>query len=142
MIRKLRKKWHRLSKAKIVIIASSILLVFLLINLTKEVLSKKQITDEISDMRKSVLMLTRENEELDSFIEEWEGGNKLEQEARLKLGLKKPGEEVVIIRRDNDDQQYGFIDPNAEIIGRIVKETKPEDTLNIKKWWRYFFNHQ
>jgi hypothetical protein len=57
-----------------------------------------------------------------------ESDESLEAQARLNLGLKKPGEEVVVIKREEEDQ---------ETLNNI--NNKKEDLSNSKLWFRYFF---
>jgi hypothetical protein len=55
----------------------------------------------------------------------------LEQEARLKLNLQKPGESVVIIPGVGGGRELG------ENVAGMEGENKA--ISNPKKWWNYFF---
>ena len=59
----------------------------------------------------------------------------LEKEARAKLNLKREGEEVfVVIGLENIETPENFENVFA---GEV--ESQNEIWLNIKSWWRYFF---
>jgi len=56
-----------------------------------------------------------------------------EREARLKLGLQKPGESVIIIQ-DIDPP------PPPKPADAVRSDARPR-TSNAVKWWRYFFKN-
>lgn len=76
---------------------------------------------EISELRKQVTFLENQNLyfQTQSFRE---------KEARKKLGMIKPGENVVALERGGSGDSSTVIRNKTEI-----KEP------NIYKWWRYFF---
>ncbi|MEK7583031.1 MAG: septum formation initiator family protein [Patescibacteria group bacterium] len=73
-------------------------------------------------VRKSIDAARLEQEELDRKQAYYQSTGYLEQQARIKLNYKKPGEHVVYIYRTASEPQ----------------ETKPEESLtNLKLWWYY-----
>jgi cell division protein FtsB len=58
----------------------------------------------------------------------------LEREARLKLGLQRPGESVIIIK---DTQPP----PPAKLADNATPDAQPR-VSNALKWWRYFFQNR
>lgn len=81
---------------------------------------KKAIAEEIESLKEKEGDLLKLVEYLDS-------SNFKEKEARLKLGLKKPGEQVVIITDTKSEQ---------EISQPLLSF---QESSNFKKWWNYFF---
>lgn len=67
----------------------------------------------------------------------------VEQEARLKLGLKKPGESVVILKNtDTPDAANGALRNTPAPAAGDTIGSEEKTLANSKKWWYYFFNKQ
>lgn len=66
-----------------------------------------------------------------------------ESEARLKLGLKKPGESLVILKNEKT-KGVQINESNANREMGAIEENKPsqKSLANSTKWWYYFFNKQ
>ena len=69
----------------------------------------------------------------------------MEREARLKLGMQKPGEQVVVVQDPLSEQTQG----EEAGVETGVEETMAQIALgggstvsysNVKKWWFYFFD--
>ena len=115
--------------------------VFLGINLVKEIVNRHQIDEKIRQYKLDVVKLENENAEIDRLIDSWTTSSQLEKEARLKLGLKKPGENVVLITRDNNPGTNNIINQDSQVLGRVVVAGDNQDP-NYKKWWIYFFKNK
>lgn len=75
-----------------------------------------------------------ENKRLKKELEQVQSPGFVEEEARNKLGLIKPGEQVVMLPdRSTVDGQ-----PGGEA-GSQFTETKDNNLPNWKQWWRLFF---
>jgi len=135
-----RKNKYHFSRVQIIIAIGSIILIFLIVGIIKEKINRRQIDNEVANLEKQVKTSEKENLELGSLIEEWRGGSRVEKEARLKLGLKKPGEKVVMIMKETPSAPENIINKNTEIIGNIIKPKELEGAANPLKWWRYFFS--
>jgi len=68
------------------------------------------LTDESKDLKQTKSSLTKEKEKLEQLLEEGKGEEVLEQTARLMLGLKKEGEDVIMILPPKDSS-----DPDLQI---------------------------
>lgn len=69
----------------------------------------------------------------------------VEQEARLKLGLKKPGETVVIVKNENTSGggSGGGVQNGQKMLDHSLSGSEGQKSLaNSRKWWYYFFNKQ
>ncbi len=121
-----------LPKIKLVVLVSVVLSFFLIFNLTKETINRRQINEKIRSLEGEVKSLESENFILADTLTEWQSGNRLEKEARLKLGLKKEGEKVIIINREADEN--GFFAPT------VLSASEEKEISNFQKWRSYFFN--
>lgn len=74
------------------------------------------------------------NLELADLREKFAGSGELEREARLKLNLQKPGEQVVIIQDDPDD----LVMENARDEEGLLDDPDRKAN-NAEKWWDFFF---
>jgi len=102
-------------------------LVLLSFPLVKAYSRKVLVDKEISDMKDKVEKFERENKEMKELLEYLSSKESAEEQARLNLNLKKPGEAVVIV------------EPLIKNEESVALE-KEEACSNFKKWWRYFFD--
>jgi cell division protein FtsB len=122
MIAKRRKK-----KKSIQGIFFSILVIFFVISITALLLvsnfkireRRKELISQIEILKKEIQNLEKKNQEMKAGISESQTEDYLEKEAREKLGLKKPGEEVVAIKK-------------------IQSEKKPNEVKEEKSLWQKF----
>ncbi|NCN07428.1 hypothetical protein GW933_01915 [Candidatus Falkowbacteria bacterium] len=126
------------SRSRVIIVVCIVVTVFLSINLIKEVVNRHQIDEKIKQYRVDVDRLEKENSEISQLIDSWTTSRQLEKEARLKFGLRKPGENVVLVVRDNN-LNNNTIDQNSEVLGGVVVSRDNINDPNYKKWWLYFF---
>ena len=130
------------TKFRIFIIICLVFLIIFITGLIKELFNRFQIDNQIRSLEQEITELDKENMEINSLINTWSTGSQLERQARLKLGLQKSNEKVVLIRRDENenDNNQSVIGPDSERIGNIISpKDKVNDTPNPIKWWRYFF---
>jgi len=60
-----------------------------------------ELTSQINRLKREIQILEEKKQQLMSSISQGSEETYLEKEARERLGLKKPGEEVVVIKREN-----------------------------------------
>ncbi len=102
-------------------------LVILIFPLAKTYTQKKLMEKEISDIQEEIAVYQKTNQELKEMIAYLESDQSLEEQARLNLNLKKPGEQVIVI--DNSKNKVDL----------SVPVQAGEKNSNFTKWWRYFF---
>jgi len=113
--------------SKFFLIFCIVLFLFILFNLAKGTIKNFKVDSEIKDLKNEVSNLERQNQEYSQLINYFKSENFIEQEAKLKLGLKKEGENLVVI-------------PQNESGTSIENSSKDNDQLsNPRKWWIYFF---
>jgi cell division protein FtsB len=123
----------RLFNSKIFLIINLIILVLLSVGLGKRIIEQRGVRQEIAALEKEIENLENKNRELSELLKYLNTDSFLEEEARLKLSLQKPGESVVII-------------PEKDLLNKtqvenFKNETDRKDT-NLHKWWNYFFRKQ
>lgn len=109
---------------------------------------KRQVEKEIDALKQEIEKLSGRNGDIASLLENFGDKDYLEQEARLRLNLKKKGEEVaVVLPQNRDGAASGAV--SADLGGAIsnasefsaVSNTKVSGAKmnNLKKWLNYFF---
>lgn len=122
--------------SKLFLFSISIILIALVVNVGKESYRKYQLKKEIDSLNASIEQLQGKNHQLSNLMEYFKQESYLEKEARLKLNLKKPGEQVVILSSDLDN------DPSvSEDVLDQPESLDSEETANHWKWWEYFFSN-
>ena len=84
-----------------------------------------EVRKEVSDLKTSLTETQLSNKQLGEQILYYQSASYREKIARERLGLMKPGEEVIVILPEEKKQ---------------VAEKDPNDALpNYQKWWNFFF---
>lgn len=83
---------------------------------------------EIADLQAQIYQFENQSQQLSELLAYLQSEQSLEDQARLSLNMKKPGEGVIII--DNKKEA------GREQAGGVSFEQKS----NFEKWWQYFFN--
>jgi len=92
---------------KFLLIAVCLFLVFFFSLRIKEDLQRyRLLTDESKNLEQTKGSLIKEKEKLEQLLEEGKQEEALEQTARLMLGLKKKGEEVIMVLPPKDSSDF------------------------------------
>jgi len=105
-----------------------VLLVLISFPLLKTYSQKRLIEEEMVQIKEDIARYEMETAQLQEMIEYLGSEASLEAQARMNLNLKKPGETVVVIERDD-------IQGN-----QIENKDKEIESSNLKKWKDYFLN--
>lgn len=84
------------------------------------------IEEEIARLELEADKIEEKNGELASLVERMTDTDFAEREARLKLGLRRPGEQVIVIEPETDKSAEAQ-PQSEELVG------------NPERWWYYFF---
>lgn len=103
------------------------LLAVIIIPLYKNMTSRYRIDREIDDLRQEIDSLETGNKDLEKLLAYLESDQFAEAEARLNFGLRKKGEEVVVIKEE------------SAAIGSVDEKKAGENLSNPAKWLKYFF---
>ncbi|MEK7181519.1 MAG: septum formation initiator family protein [Patescibacteria group bacterium] len=103
---------------------------------SKQLERNRRIQKEVATLSEEAAKIRRENETLGDRINYFSSNEFREQEAKEKLGMKKPDETVMVVQQEPD--------PVATENKDEQQNTKPlspdEGEGNYKKWWNLFFN--
>jgi len=116
--------WKQFFESPLFFIAGVALLILLSSSLMRAQLKDRAIRAEIAGLQAQASSLEKEQEGLTQLMGLIQTSAFLEQEARRTLGYVKPGEEVVVIERQDKQNKQDMQD-------------KP--LSNPRKWWVYFF---
>lgn len=119
------------------LLAVNIIAVFLLAwGFVGEYVRSRDMQSEIDRLETEAVELREHNEELALMSERYSTSSMLEREARMKLNMKMPGEEVVVIREADQ------VIMESQTEQEIIQETEVVDSQaisNIRKWYNHFF---
>jgi cell division protein FtsB len=104
---------------------------YLIFILGRVVYQNYRVRERIDTIENEIRYLKSENQRLANLIAYYQTETFRELEARSKLGLKKPGEIVIALPENNDEE------PVSPREAQPAKE--PDQTPNYIKWWGYIF---
>lgn len=110
----------------VVLLLALIFLILVMVPLLKNYAKQRLITSELQELQAEISDFESKNQDLSAMLEYLQSDDSLEEQARINLGLKKPGEKVIVIQIASSSPSDG-------------KEEKDSISSNFLKWWRYFF---
>lgn len=135
--------FRRILELRVVVVVNVLILFFIALAFGKEFMRNYSIQSEINALQVQSDELKATNIELTQLNTALHTQAFLEREARLKLGLQKPGEQLVII----DAPETGVRAPPTATTPPTTLETyehlsEPAAVANPQKWWYYFFDRE
>ena len=121
--------FFRIFSSKIFFVIFLIIVIYLSVNIYREVKQRVEVKKEIANLKMEIENLTNENDKLDDLIKYFETEEYIESSSREKLGYRKPGEKVIVFTEEGLDSIFNTREEGSNL------EEKP----NIKLWWDYFF---
>jgi cell division protein FtsB len=131
----------RYLRMKTVLIVNLILVALVAWGFMGEYYRTRELKKEIATIDVRAEELRKGNLELGQLREKFSGAGELEREARVKLNLQKPGEQVVVIQGDPMASAAG----SAEAVAEDAEQPPPGDggaMSNARRWWEFFFKQQ
>jgi cell division protein FtsB len=104
---------------------------------SKQLARNQRIEEEVRSLEQEADKIRRENETLSEKIQYFASNDFREQEAKEKLGMKKAGEEVVVVQSwqtEEGEEKASKMTPETSLTQQ-AGETLP----SYKKWWYLFF---
>lgn len=132
-----KKLLKRLFGSSIILIIGLLVLAYIFVSLGKEYIRRYQVNKEIDQLQEEVEKLESDNLKLVDLVDYLNSDQFIEKEARQKLGYKKPGENVVVIKEGNYIENQADANNPDVLENQIAEEIKRSS--NPKKWWIYFF---
>ena len=123
-------------------VSNVIVIILLGVAFGREMVRRSYIDAQIQALQTEVDTLASSNSRLAELQSALQTESFIEREARLKLGLKKPGESVVVIKDQDKTNMQGTVstDPSDPLNLVIDDETSSPSLVNATKWWYYFFD--
>ena len=112
--------------SKVLLVCIAFLFIIFFTASAKKVMKKEYVDSEIDRLKAEITQLQDKKTQFNEVLQYLESEEYVEDEARLKLGLQKPGERVMVITENTE---------TTEIPAQIAYDTR----TNIQKWWEYFF---
>lgn len=113
--------------SKFFVIFCLFLFIFILFGLAKGTIKAHRVNAEVGQLQTEIARLEAQNQDFEQLVKYLNTDTFIEQEAKLKLGLKKENENLVII-------------PDSEVSAAGGNKVDVENKTNPAKWWAYFFN--
>ncbi len=126
-------KLRQLLGLKRVLVLNIALFVMVAWGFSGELLRNRDMQDEVDRLQSQADQLSAKNSELADFGKRMSDPQELERQARLKLNLRKPGEEVVVVNGISDSSQ-----PVTGVVATALGQDGSGQS-NPQKWWHYFF---
>lgn len=124
--------FRRFFRSKMMLVFEVLLLVIVSVALAREVVRRYQIQGEIRKLEGEAAQLERQKAELGNLISYLGSDTFKEEQARLKLGLQKPGESVVAVL--GESTAATATEPTAA----TATTEKTTTMTNPQRWWNYF----
>jgi len=129
------KLGKRIFSSKPLLIVSILVLIFFTVSLTKVIINRQDLIQDIDQLEQESQGLNSRNQELTQLIEYFKSIDFVETEARTKLNLRKPGEKILIV--PGAEQTAAETDTGDKQSMLITAQS--QDRSNLQKWWDYFF---
>lgn len=133
MVRRKRSLLTRLIfNPKTLIILGLAIIIVISIPISKNISKKYNIDQEILELEKEITAMESANTDFKKMITYLESDSFVEEQARLNLGLKKEGEEVIVIESTDFAKKASQKEILANGLGY-------GDKFFLLVWWDYFF---
>lgn len=100
------------------------LVIFLIVSSFRINRRRKELISQIQALEKEIQILGEKNRELKAGVDETLTESYLEKEARERLGLKKPGEEVVAIKKITPEEESKETEKEKNLWEKILEKLK------------------
>ncbi|MFH0951664.1 MAG: septum formation initiator family protein [Patescibacteria group bacterium] len=129
-----KNRFRKVINSRLTLMLGLALIVIISIGLVREINRRIGLNRERVSLESEIAVLEGRNTELANLIDYLKSDEYAEEEARLKLGLKKEGESVVRVINTAKNNINGN-NPSAN--GR---NNENEVVTTPRRWWNYFFN--
>ncbi|MFH1866719.1 MAG: septum formation initiator family protein [Patescibacteria group bacterium] len=110
-------------------IIAIVAMIIIVVAIVKNQMRKVELTQEINSLQAKINSFEQKNKELSNLISYFQTNEFREREARLRLNLQKPGEQVVIIPQNGE----------SSVLGEQTSGGAGYQANNWQKWWNHFF---
>jgi cell division protein FtsB len=130
------KSWYNSVSIKIGFFIGLVIFVFSSVAIHREIVKKNQIQAEINKLKMEADTINKKNSDIQDKIAYFQSKDYMEIEAKDKLNLKSPDEQVVIVKPT-------IVAKEAPVSAPVQLESPEmsEKIANHLKWWNYFFKY-
>jgi len=121
--------YEKLIKSRIFFIFLIPIFLALLVGIFQQFYHRYQVKKDLDKLDAEIANFNKQKEDLNNLLDYYKNESNVENEARLRLNLKKEGENVVIILPTATSTENDKISSQKDI----------ENLPNYKQWWYYFF---
>lgn len=114
-----------------VIVFEILLIAFLVVGITKEIVRRVSLREEIATLEQQIAELEAQNRTLGEYVASINTDSFREREARKRLNVQKPGESLLIL-----PETRTLTTSDTE----IASSTDAVGTSNPQRWWKFFFH--
>lgn len=114
---------------RLISLAGIIASIYLAVVLVQTVRHNASLKTQITQLEKDINQLQEDKQELGFLIQYYQTDAFKEKEARAKLGLQKPGENLIILPKEK----------KIEVAEAELVKAKTKSTANWLKWWHFLF---
>lgn len=122
--------YRKILKSKLTFLVLIPIILALLFSISQRIYYQYQARTEFNELIGQVEILKKQKSDLESLIGYYNDKDNLEKEARIRLNVKKPGENVVIVL------------PRATSTGgsgKLSSVSEMKVLPNWQQWWYYFW---
>ncbi|MFH1656575.1 MAG: septum formation initiator family protein [Candidatus Nealsonbacteria bacterium] len=120
----------------VVIVIVAITLISILVSGNIRMKNKREeYNSQIELLKKQIEETERKTKELEKGVSQAGSKEQLEKIAREQLGLKAPGEEVVVISKEEDEQENFSVKKEED-------EQENQSFLNPRTWWEWIVGNE
>ena len=123
--------YEKLIRSRIFFIVLIPIFLALLVGIFQQFYHRYQVKKDLDRLDTEIANFNKQKEDLNNLLDYYKNESNLENEARVRLNLKKEGENVVIILPTATSTESDKISSQRDI----------ENMPNYKQWWHYFFSN-
>jgi cell division protein FtsL len=126
-------------KSQWIIAAIALFCALVAVSFVKEFVRSYQVKQEIQDLKNSIAQVDAQNKQAGDFVEYLKTDSYFDAQVRLKLGLRSPGEKVLVV--NNPPLVAGNKPRTFDIPAgtRALQTFQRDERGNPEKWLGYFF---
>lgn len=120
--------------------ALAVALALIAVSTMRETYQEWKVDQEIQGLQSQVDHLEGKRMVLLDTIQRLQSNEALDREARTHLGMRKPGERVIMVRGLSQDAGYTWQDSWSDATSTSVTTASTDPGTNPRRWFRYFFH--
>lgn len=139
MVPETERSWRTVVRWPVFLLGNVALLFVIGVSTIRETYQGWTVDREIRTLEAQAASLESGKVKLESLTKELASNDRVEYEARARLGLKKQGERVIVLEGVTASTSWSGGEGSAIVDVRSAEESQ-EEMSNPKRWWSYFFS--